>query len=466
MRRLALKRSLILISTVWFLFSCALLAPPTLVIPTPIPTPPPLEQSEAVIESTTLEEALSNTEVVQDPISNVVPNVDPNIAALVSEVSEQQLIAYVKELDEFRTRNTYSISDSDEVGIGAARRWLVEEFVRVGQHSGGRMSVTTQPFFFSFSNLDSEQENVIATLAGIEPGSDVIVVMAHYDSRPNSALDGRSYSPGANDNGSGVALLLETARLLSARSWNQTIIFAAVAAEEQGTFGSKELVQMLIRDGYNVQAAINYDTVGGRNGIPQSIRLFAPDMKESASGEIARYYSYMGNLYVPTFPINMINALDREGRWGDQREFIFAGMPAMRLTESVEDPDMVNSPNDRWNAIDYNYLRKVTQLNVAVIANMAGAPPKPAPPTIVRTSTPGAFLLTWPRNPRAAGYAIAFRPIDSLAYPPMRFVNTNQAGNVVLTGFDPTETYMVSLATIDQSGRLSLFSPEIRIDPN
>lgn len=289
--------------------------------------------------------------------------------------------------------------------------------------------------------------------------------MAHYDSRPNSVIDGESLSPGANDNGSGVALLLETARLLSARQWNHTIIFAALAAEEQGTYGSKSLVQELIGDGYNVIAAINYDTVGGRPDIPRSIRLFAPDMEESVSGELARYYAYISNLYVPAFAVNMVNALDREGRWGDQREFIFAGMPAVRLTESIEDSELVNSPNDTWDSIDYSYLTAVTRLNVAVIGNMAGSPSKPAPPTIVPTATSGSFLLTWPRDNRAAGYAISFRPINSLTYPPFRFVNTNQAGNIVLTGFDPSETYMVSMATLDQNGRISLFSSEVRIDP-
>ncbi|MEM7801919.1 MAG: M20/M25/M40 family metallo-hydrolase, partial [Chloroflexota bacterium] len=369
-------------------------------------------------------------------------------------------------LESFGTRNAFSTIEESDFGIGAARRWIQSEFERVGGESSGRLTVSNEPFLLEYLDLAAEQENIVATLAGTQGNNDVIVVMAHYDSRPNSVIDGQSISPGANDNGSGVALLLETARVLSARQWNQTIVFAALSAEEQGTYGSKNLVQQLDDSGLNVIAAINYDTVGGRTDIPRSVRLFAPNIEESISGELARYYAYIGNLYVPTFPVNMVNALDREGRWGDQREFIFAGLPAVRLTESIEESELVNSVNDTWNTIDYSYLSSVTRLNVSVIANMAGSPPKPAPPTIVPTAVAGSYLLTWPRDSQAAGYAISFRPIESLTYPAFRFVNTNQAGQVVLTGYDPNQIYMVSMATLDQNGRISLFSQEVRIEPN
>lgn len=442
---------LILVSTL----GCVLFSPPSLIIPTPIPTAPPLEEALLGIPA----------EVVTDPISSVVPDVDPDIETLVNAVSEQQLMAYVQHLENFGTRNAFSAIDQPSFGIGAAREWIFGEFIRVGQSSNGRMDVRYEDFPLNYNGFAADQRNIIAELPGTSGSGDVIIIMAHYDTRSVDETDGLSRSPGANDNGSGVALLLETARLLSSRTWNTTIIFAALAAEEQGTYGAKNLVQRMLQQGRSVQAAINYDTVGGRSGIPQSIRLFAPNMMQSPSGEVARYYDYMASLYLPTFPLTLIDALDRENRWGDQREFIFAGMPAVRLTESVEDPDLVNSSRDTWSVIDYSYLRSVTQLNVAVIASMAGAPPRAAPPTIVNMANPGSYLLTWPVDPQAAGYAISFRPIGSPEYPIFRFVGAADAGKVVLTGYDPTRTYAVSIAPISATGRMSLFSAEVVIAP-
>lgn len=455
------------IPILFFLFSCALLSPPTLVIPTRIPGAPPLPGlSEDEVEVGAFVQP-DPANAITDPISDIYPDLDPDIETLVNAVSEQQLMAYVQKMESFGTRNAFSDSTSQTFGVGAARRWILQEMVRVGQASNGRLIVENDPFFLDYNGFSAEQENILATLPGTEPGSGVIVIMAHYDSRPPDETDGFTRAPGANDNGSGIALLIESIRLMSSRTWSQTIVFAALAAEEQGTFGAKDLVSQLIRDGRNVIAAINYDTVGGRTDIPRSIRLFAPDLARSRSGVLARYYNFMGRLYVPAFPVDIIDGLDREGRWGDQREFVYAGMPAVRLTESIEDSDLVNSKLDTWDIIDYAYLRQVTQLNIAVVANMAGSPAPPAAPTVVRMATPGSFLLTWPRNPNAAGYAIAFRGAtsDIRSYPTLRFVNNAEAGNVILTGYDSSRGYFMGMAAIDERGRMSLFSPPVLIEP-
>lgn len=437
--------SLLLVAV--FLSSCALLDPQRPIIPTPIPTAPSLEDSLGL----NLEEAVTN------PVSDVIPDIDPDIQFLVNSVSQDQLLSYVFQLDSFGTRNAFSDPLRDDFGVGAARRWIFNEFVNV---SNGRLNVRFDDFPLNYNGFAADQRNVIATLPGTTGSDDVIVLMAHYDTRPVDVTDGFSRAPGANDNGSGVALLLESARILSARQWNTTIVFAALAAEEQGTYGSKNLVQKLVLDGFNVTAAFNYDTVGGRPDIPRSIRLFAPDLSQSGSGQIARYYKYINSLYMPTFTVSVIDGLDREGRWGDQREFVYAGLPAVRLTESIEDPDLVNSSRDSWNVIDYSYLQQVTQLNVAAVANMAGAPPPPSLPSVVHMADPGSFLITWTPDLRAAGYAIAFRPLSTADYPPFRLVSLNDAGNVVLTGIEPEELYAISIAAIDSNGRLSLFSPE------
>lgn len=421
-------------------------------LPTPVATARPFADSLPPLP-----------DLVMDPVSDVVPAVDPTVQQLVERVSQQQLKGYIQTLEGFGSRNAFSERESDNFGIGAAGQWLHDEFIRVGN---GRLQVEFQDFPLYYNGLYAEQRNIVATLPGQAENTGVVIIMAHYDNRPPDVTDGQSKATGANDNGSGIALLLETARLLSAHEWNQTVIFVATAAEEQGAFGAREFAQNAFLDNMNILAAINYDTVGGRNNIPRSIRLFAPNLNFSPSGQLARYYEYVGGMYVPDFGINVIDALDREGRWGDQREFINMGQPAVRLTESIEDPDLINSIRDTWELIDYNYLQKVVQLNVAVVANIAGAPPPPQAPVVQTTEALGMYQLSWPVNERSAGYAISFRPIDTPAHGAFRLVKTNQAGNVALTGMDPGVNYSVSVAALDENGRLSYFSPETIVGPD
>jgi len=194
------------------------------------------------------------------------------------------------------------------------------------------------------------------------------------------------------------------------------------------------------------------------------VRLFASELQSSPAGQLGRYYEYIGGLYVPQFPVNVIDALDREGRWGDHREFVKVGVAAVRVIESVEDPDMVNSKQDTWDRIDYRYLQQVVQLNVAVAANMAGSPVHPQPP-IIDASESGSFHVQWHVDEEAAGYAFAIRPIEQPDLPILRLVKAPQAGNVMFTGLDAGQIYTISMAAMDENGRLSYFSPEVLIDP-
>ncbi|MCA9943855.1 MAG: M20/M25/M40 family metallo-hydrolase [Anaerolineales bacterium] len=447
------KRLIWFIFIAWGLAGCSLVETPSqTAVPTPVATAVPWDVSQFPAH-----------EMVLNPVSDVVPQIDPQIAGLVAGVSKQQLTGYVQTMQSFGNRNVFSVTDDPQFGIGATRQWLVNEFERVGN---GRLQVSIQEFPLFYNGLATTPYNVVATLPGSSGSQDIIVVMAHYDNRAPEPTDGETYAPGANDNGSGIALLLESARLLSAYEWNQTIVFLAAAAEEQGTFGSRHFVQTAFLEGTNIIAAINYDAVGGRSGIPQYARLFAANLLESPAGELARYYEYMAGLYVPAFPVKVIDALDREGRWGDHREFVNAGMPGIRVIESVEDPDMVNSRTDTWDRIDYNYLQQIVQMNIAVVANLAGAPQTPQTPIIQTLDSPGDFWLRWPTDPDAAGYAISFRPLAEGSFPTFRFVRANQAGNVALTGLDPNTRYAVSLTALDENGRLGDFTPEVIMEPS
>jgi len=423
-----------------------------------IPTPPPFSTVAApVVDSS--EPILTLPEnVVFNPVSNIVPAVDPTIGALLDEVSAQQLVSYVQKLESFGTRHGLSVTDRADYGIGAARSWLVDEFERVGN---GRLQVEVDPFPLTLNGITTEQQNVIATLPGngTVPGS--VVLVAHYDSRPVDPNDGSSHAPGANDNASGVAAMLEIARLLSSQEWNMDVIFIAFAAEEQGTHGSLHFVTDRLIDDLGITAVFNNDIVGGRPGIPQSIRVFTAGPDTSPGRQVVRYLDLMGGLYVPQFGVSMIDALDRPGRYSDHMRFLDVGIPAMRMTESIENRDRQHNSRDTSEALDYNYLRQVAQLNLATIASIVGAPARPQPPTISPLETSGQYLFSWNVDPNATGYAISLRPMGKDDFAPFRFVDATEAGEVVITDLDPVVVYAVSIAALDGNGRLSLFSPEI-----
>ncbi|MCP4360246.1 MAG: M20/M25/M40 family metallo-hydrolase [Chloroflexi bacterium] len=430
--------------------SCALLqGPQQLTVPTPPPTAPSLAD-------------FAPGEVVVNPESTLTAGIDADILTLVRGVSQQNLVGYVQTLEGFYTRNTFSATDQEGRGIGAARRWIFNEFVRIGN---GRLLVEVDEFPYSSEGITTNQQNIIATLPGQNPNGGMLILSAHYDSRSFDPNDGSSYAPGANDNGSGIALLLEAARLLSAREWSQTIVFVAFAAEEQGRFGSQHFVSDKMLDGWPIEAVINVDIVGGRPGIPQSVQAITPGITGEATREFLRYMELVQSYYLPQFGLTHVNMEDREGRWGDQMSFLYAGIPAVRLTESQENPNTQHNSDDTAANLDYNYLLQVTQLNVAVAATMAGAPARPVAPTIAPMAETGSYIISWLPDSNAAGYALAFRPLGLDAYPDFRYVSLDQAGNVALTNLDPSVRYAVSMAALNGNGRISPFSLEILVGP-
>lgn len=431
--------------------SCSLLQGPQSVS---LPTPPSVSQGVG--------QPGGPGELVVDPVSDIVPGLDPDIQSLMDSISRQQLIGYVQTLENFQTRNTFSVVDDPTMGVGAARLWLQSEFLRVGN---GRLLVEADDFPVTNGGITYNQQNVVATLPGIGFHPGVIVLSAHYDSRTIDPFDGRGSAPGANDNGSGIAVLLEIARLLSSRSWNQTIVFVAFAGEEQGRHGSIHYVNEQRLQGTKFDGVINLDIVGGRPGIPQHLRMFTPGDEVSPPIRFARYVNYIGGLYVPEFPLNLVNAEDREGRYSDHITFLQASVPAVRLTESQEDHDRQHNARDTWDAIDFNYLMQVARVNLAIVGNMIGAPAPPEAPLIAPMSDQGAYILTWERDTNAAGYALSFRPAGLTTYPPFHYVNARQSGNVAITGLDPSTRYYVSMAAFDGNGRISLFSPETAVGP-
>lgn len=438
--------------------ACSVLDPPIRpTIPPPLLTPLPIDSDgNPIVQATP-------TLAILEPGQVVLPGTDPDILALMENVSQQQLTSYVQTLQSFGTRNSFSPVDQEDFGIGAARRWIGGEFQRVGN---GRLEVRYEDFPLTFQGKTQGQQNVVATLRGVSQYPGAIVIGAHYDSRiGDDSTDGTSLSPSANDNASGIAMLLELARLMSSRTWNQTIIFVAFASEEQGTAGSRFFVSNAILNGTQVDMALSNDGIGGRSGIPQSVRLFAPDMGVSPSGETARYVEFLNRTYQPSFPIDVINALDRPDRYGDHREFIKAGIGGIRLIESQENEDLLNSTQDTWDKIDYAYLAKTTKINLVTAANWAGAPPPMAPPTLTKIDEQGGYLVSWSTDAQTAGYALSVRPLNQINYPPFRYIPASDGGETIINGLSPTTTYAVSIAPLSVTGRLGGFSQEVLFQP-
>ncbi|MCL4869958.1 MAG: M20/M25/M40 family metallo-hydrolase [Anaerolineae bacterium] len=462
-----------------FSFACALLGEPERPqVPTPapaLPTLPPVEISvqEALAAGQTLPVLDGNSGSIGGgggaaaavQTGQVVPAVDPEILSLLNEVSQQNLQAYVQTLSGFGTRHPFSDTQSEQFGVGAARRWLFREFETVGR---GRLQVRFDDFTLnpaSSGGFAFPQQNVIATLPGNGSYPGTIVLMAHYDSRTIDPFDGQSSAPGATDNASGVAILLEIARLMSGRTWNQTIIFAAFAAEELQTQGSRHFVTNAFATGLQIDFAINNDIVGGRAGTPQAVRLFSPGPDLSVSRQFARYFHYINALYAPDFQIILEDGGDRPQRYSDHREFFAVGIPALRLTEPNEDTSVQHTSRDTFDRLDYGYMVQITRLNLAVLANLAGAPARPESPIIAPMATPGSYLLTWPKDNAAAGYVFSFRRPGIPHYEAFYYVTAEQAGNIALNGLDPQARYAFSMAALDSSGRLSGFSPETILGP-
>jgi hypothetical protein len=429
-----------------FLVSCSLLQGPQQLV---IPTPPGGTPFASIAQAGPL---------ITDPEGNVIEGVNPDLRSLLDQVSNQNLVGYVQTLQGFNTRSTYSVTDQEGQGIGAARRWIFNEFIRVGN---GRLLVEVDEFPVNQGGVLYNQQNIIATLQGTGAHPGVIVIGAHYDSRSIDPLSGSSFAPGANDNGSGVASLLETARVLSSREWSQTIMFVAFAAEEQNRLGSTHFVTDRLLQGWRFDAMMSTDIVGGRVGIPQSVRLFSPGPDGSPPRQLARYLQFVGAMYMPQFPYELVDAEDRDGRYSDHISFLQAGIPAVRVTESQEDPNRQHNSGDTAEWIDYNYLRQITQLNIVVLGNAAGAPAPPVTPSISPMAEPGAYNLTWIPDSNAVGYAISFRPVGSPSFTQFRYVNVSESGNVAITGLDPSVQYAVSIAGLDGNGRIGLFSPEV-----
>lgn len=384
------------------------------------------------------------------------------LAALPAAAQEQpdpaRLKASVEKLVSFGTRHTLSSPDDPVRGIGAARRWFAGEMGKIGRQCG---CITVENIERVFTNQRAPNGVNVVDVLGVQKGSDpnrVVIVMGHIDSRVTDVMNITADAPGANDDASGVALVLEAARLLSKEKLTATVIYAALSGEEQGLFGGTLLAETARDRGWNVSAVLNNDIVGntiGQDGkrLASHVRVFSEGIRESEAmdaqmarradgGEddgpsraLAKSIDAVAGKIPGGLDVFAVRRFDRFGRGGDHSPFLKLGYPAVRFSVASENYDAQHQDlrteggrvyGDTADRMDFPYLAQVTAINVATIRQLAKAPAAPASVTI------GGALSTdtsvkWTPVPGAAGYRIHWRRADAQNWTDHRDVTGTEA---------------------------------------
>jgi hypothetical protein len=401
---------------------------------------------------------------------------DPRIAQLLTAVSEQRLQATIEKLVSFRTRNTLSSATDPVAGIGAARQWILNELkgysprlqVSFDRHvipAGGRIT------------REVELVNVMAVLPGRSPRR--IYLSGHYDTvvlRPPpedsaAARTNDNVAPGANDDGSGTALTMELARVFSQSGleFDATLVFIALAGEEQGLVGARAHAQQARTDSVRIDAVLNNDITGNSHGGDGTIdgatvRVFSEGPEDSPSRQLARFVKRQAALYIPGHVVRLIAREDRFGRGGDHTAFNQNGYAGVRITESTENYDRQHTVRDTPDGVDPVYLAKNARVNAAAAATLALAPPSPGVlgrggPTLDRGESRYDARLRWQAAPGAVGYRVFWRE----AWDP-DWKYERDAGNVtelVLPNIS-IDDYIFGVAAVGPGGQESVVSPYVR----
>jgi hypothetical protein len=379
---------------------------------------------------------------------------DSRIAAALQQVSAERIQTNIEQLVSFGTRSTISAQDQSAIGaergIGAAREWIKAEFARYSKDCGGCLDVKTDTFTEPTGERipqPTEITNVYAVLRGTDASDAkrIVLVTGHYDSRNSDIFDTKGAAPGANDDGSGTAVSLECARVLSKLKFPATIIFLTVAGEEQGLNGSQHFAKMAKDQGWDIEAALNNDIVGGDKSAEQDhsvVRVFSEGLpaaatdqdirrirglggeNDSASRELARYVDEVGHAYNVGVKPMLVFRLDRYLRGGDHYSFNQQGFAAVRFTEFREDfhhqHQNVRKENgieygDLAKFVDFDYVAHVARLNAATLASLASAPAPPANVHLLTKDLENDSAFTWENSPGglATGYEILWRATTS-----------------------------------------------------
>jgi Zn-dependent M28 family amino/carboxypeptidase len=429
--------------------------------------------------------------ITQQPSAQTIINRDPEIEQMVKEVSPDSLKSYITKLVSFGTRSTLSTTTDKKRGIGAAREWVVQKFNEFGKTTGGRMtaSVDTTTLAPDGRRVDVAVSlgNAMAVLKGTDPADDrIYIISGHLDSRVTDVMNRTADAPGANDDGSGVAAVLECARVMSKHSFPATIIFVAVSGEEQSLLGSGYLADKAKKQNWNIDAMLNNDIMGSNNSNETNIidntrlRVFSETFATSDTGrtalsirslglendsksrQLARYVKETGERYVDNLEVVMIYRSDRFLRGGDHTPFLQKGFTAVRLTEMNENYNHQHQDlktdkgvvyGDLPEFMDFEYLRKNTAVNLSTLANLAKAPSMPQNVKVDVRNLTNSTTLNWtaPKTGKTKGYFILMRETTSAVW--QKKIFTDQ-----LTATLPysKDNYFFAVQAVSENGNESL----------
>ncbi len=412
--------------------------------------------------------------------------VDPQIASLVNAISADRLRENDTKLVDFFTRNDFSETSSTSTrGVFAARDWIQSQLQSIARTSDGRMSVTLDTFEqpkTAKTPRAVEESSVIATLRGDEPGP-LYIMSSHYDDCNGDCTNGTRVAPGADDNGSGTSAVLEAARVMAPHHFRGTIVFAVFDGEELGLWGSKHYADFLKHAGTQVAANLNNDIIGNTQGgsgahEPDVIRVFSQALpadaaldrvnvvgseNDSPSRELARYIGDIVPQYVSNFSVRQIWRADRFLRGGDQESFQADAYPAIRFVESNENfthqHQNVRMENgvqygDLPQFMDWEYLKRATQANVATLAALTLAPLPPAKAQLVTRRLGYDSTLRWQPSAGATSYEIVWRATDAAQWQDGKNVGNVTEATVPVSKDD----YVLGVRAIDAQGHRSVAS--------
>lgn len=382
------------------------------------------------------------TALLAFPLLTAAAKPQPELVQIAKGVQQSRLHATVARLVSFGTRHTLSDRTSETRGIGAAERWTAAEFEAISKACGGCLTVAVPKQTFTGRRVPNPTEigAILAIQKGTTDPDRVIVISGHIDSRVTDVMDATSDAPGANDDGSGTAAVIEAARVLSKHKFPATLVFAVLEGEEQGLYGGKVLAAYAKEHGWRVEADLNNDIIGNTHGASgvhndRQVRVFSEGTKavetqeqangrrynggevDSPSRNLARFADGLAETYLKGLDVVMVYRTDRYGRGGDQVEMLNAGFPAIRVTEAAEHYDRQHQDlrtqdgriyGDTLDGVDFPYLAKVTQLNVVMMAALARAPAPPEGVKIEGAVSPDT-KVSWTASPGAVSYRVHWR---------------------------------------------------------
>jgi hypothetical protein len=405
----------------------------------------------------------------------------PLLREIAAAPDLERLQATVQALVGFGTRHTLSETTSPKRGIGAARRWTQSRFEAIGRDCGGCLSIVTPSTRVTGEGVPTPTEivDVVALQRGSADPERVIVLTGHIDSRVSDLMNSTAAAPGADDDASGVAVVLEAARILSRYKFPATIVYGVLSGEEQSLYGGTLLAHYAQAQDWRVEADLNDDIVGasrGQNGVVNNTRVrlfsegtrdgetaqdaqerrFAGGEDDSASRNVARYAKAVAERYLPNWTVALVYRLDRFGRGGDHSAFNALGMPAVRFTENAENyrhqhQDLRTEGGieygDTLAHLDFAYLAKVTATNALVAASLASAPPPPTHVTIEGAVTPDT-RLSWAAAPGspAAGFRVYWRDTTDPAWTHSRDTGKSAALTLANVAIDDSAFGVASIS--------------------